>query len=224
MRDDRVWGCRQILNYLTHDNREAWLADRTIGIGASEAAVIMGCSSWQNASQLWEIKRGIRKAKNLDDVEYVQEGQKAEPIIRAMFELRHPQYKLTYRPYDMLFQTERPWLYATLDGELEEIETGRKGILEIKRHEMGSRADRAEWNGKVPDHYFCQLCHQFLASGFDFAFLYAALLYPDDSVSLKPYYFERVDCEDSMDAVLTAETAFWESVQQGRMPATQLRL
>jgi hypothetical protein len=55
-----------------------------------------------------------------------------EPAIRDFFMAQYPGYELYYGAYDILYQSDRPWLFATLDGELTETDTGRKGILEIK--------------------------------------------------------------------------------------------
>lgn len=39
------------------DNRKSWLASRLNGIGASEAAAIVGMSPYMSNIELWEIKK-----------------------------------------------------------------------------------------------------------------------------------------------------------------------
>lgn len=212
------------LCYASHSDRESWLADRKRGIGASEAAAIYGVSKWSNPVRLWEEKCGLRKPKDLGGVSYVEQGARAEGPIRELFGILHPEYEVTSRPFDMLYQEERPWLYATLDGELTEKETGERGILEIKKHEIQSRRDWQEWDGQVPIYYYTQICHQLLATGFSFAWLYAALISWNGEVRLRPYFFLRDGCLDDMELLLKEETEFWGCVQTRRRPATKLTL
>ena len=48
---------------LRFDCREDWLASRSIGIGASEAAAIVGDSKFQTRAELWELKTGKREKR-----------------------------------------------------------------------------------------------------------------------------------------------------------------
>lgn len=214
-----------MLEYITHSDRKSWLADRKIGIGASEAAAIYGVSRWNTPVGLWEEKTGKRRPKDLSGSEAVEEGNRVEGPMRELFGALHPEYILDYRPYDMLRQAERPWLYATLDGELTEIQTGKRGILEIKRHEIGGKSDWVEWDGRIPDHYYTQICHQFLATQFDFAFLWALLRFPSSGeIKLQDYYFLPADCQGDMEALLGQEERFWDCVQRKKRPGAKLTL
>ena len=213
-----------MLNYLNHATREEWLADRKRGIGASEAAAIFGVSRWSDPVKLWEEKCGLRDAKDLSDVDYVQEGHRVEGPLGDLFAALHASYRLDKRPYDMLYQTERPWLYATLDGELTNVRTGERGILEIKKHDIMGRNDSREWDGRIPSHYYTQICHQFLATGFDFAWLFALLNFWSGKRELREYYFLRDDCAADMGLLLESEEEFWSCVQERRRPPTILTL
>ena len=213
-----------MLNYLTHATREEWLADRKRGIGASESAAICGVSRWSDPVKLWEEKCGLREAKDLSGVDYVQDGVRAEGPLGDLFAAVHPEYRLEKRPFDMLYQSERPWLYATLDGELTDVSTGEHGILEIKKHVILGRNDMREWDGRIPSHYYTQICHQFLATGFDFAWLYALLVLWNGKSELREYYFLPKDCQGDMDTILETEEEFWGCVQNKRRPATKLTL
>jgi len=212
------------LLYLEHSDRESWLKDRGRGIGASEAAAIFGVSRWSDPVRLWEEKCGFRQAKDLSGVDYVEEGNRAEGPIRELFKALHPEYDLTHRPFDMLFQEERPWLFATLDGELTEKESGERGIYEAKKHILQSRADWRKWDGRIPNHYYAQILHQFLATGFSFAILNALLIRQSGDAELRHYYYERQECQYDMDLLLGAEEDFWNCVENRRRPAAKLTL
>lgn len=214
-----------MIAYRHFKDREAWLKGREKynGIGASEAAAIVGATSWMTATELWQIKTGQKKPKDLSDNEYVRYGQSAEEHVRQLFMLKHEELKLTYRPYDFVFQKERPWLRATLDGELED-EEGFKGILEIKTSFIKSKNDLAKWNDRIPDQYLVQIAHQFLATDFDFAYLTAELIFQNFDSQIRTYYFLKDDLSEDMDWLLHEEEQFWKSVESGNSPNVKLTL
>jgi putative phage-type endonuclease len=211
------------LQRISYPDRESWLAGRSErGIGASEAAAVCGMSPWLSKNELWELKRGIRKAKDISDNAEVQRGVNMEGAVRNFFSALHPEYGIEYHPYDILFQEERPWLFATLDGELL-ADDGKTGILEIKTASPNGRASWAEWEGKVPGHYYAQLCHQLLSTGYDFAVLQAALWTRSRDIILREYRFDRTDCEEDITWLLAQEEEFWKSVRTGKRPGAPIR-
>ena len=214
-----------MLCYKHYRNRDEWLQGRKDfpGIGASEAAAVIGASNWMTTTELWEIKTGRRKPKDLSESEVVQYGTEAEQHIRGLFMLKHDDYKLTYRPYDFLYQKERPWLRCTLDGELES-EGGEKGILEVKTHFVRGKSDLQQWNERIPDNYLIQLLHQHLATGFSYAYLTAELIFQDFSSSIRTYYFDFSDYWEDAEWLLSEEEKFWNSVETGNSPNVKLIL
>ena len=56
-------------------------------------------------------------------------GHDAEDSIRNLFMLDHPEYELFHDEFMILRSNKHPFLQASLDGELTEIETGKNGIL-----------------------------------------------------------------------------------------------
>lgn len=214
-----------MLEYKHFPDREAWLKGRKDfpGIGASEAASIVGASSWMSASELWQLKTGRKEPKDLSLNEQVSYGTHAEEHIRALFILKHPEYKLEYRPFDFMYQKERPWLRCTLDGELV-VPDGERGTLEVKTAQIQSKSQYAQWNNRIPDHYLVQLLHQFLATGYSFAYLTAELMYMDGSSTLRSYYFRAQDYYDDMEWLLEEEEKFWDSVLNQKTPNVKLFL
>ena len=203
-------------------NREEWLAARqTQGIGASEAAAIVGLSPWMSKNDLWEIKTGRRAQKDLSGNDAVERGIRMESAIRTVFQARHPEFQVEHHAYDILYQTERPWLFATLDGEITESfadSSVKKYPLEIKTSTPRGKADWDKWSdGKIPDNYYIQILHQMLATGWGGAYL-TAFLYGKEDITIREYEFWRKDCEADLNWLLKEETAFQESIVSGQKP------
>ena len=203
-------------------NREEWLeARKAQGIGASEAAAIVGLSPWMSKNELWYIKTGRRAQKDLSGNDAVERGIRMESAIRTVFQARHPEFQVEHHAYDILYQTERPWLFATLDGEITESfadSSVKKYPLEIKTSTPRGKADWDKWSdGKIPDNYYIQILHQMLATGWDGAYL-TAFLYGKEDITIREYEFWRKDCEADLNWLLKEETEFYKSVVSGQKP------
>ena len=206
------------------NSREDWLATRSIGIGASEAAAAVGQSPWQTPIELWQLKSGIIAPKDLSGNDAVEQGNRMEPVLRDFYMATHREYTLDYHPFDIIFQEELPWLFATLDGELTD-ENGRCGILEIKTATPNGKAGWGKWSeGKLPQNYYIQTLHQMLATGYEFVRLFAALYSMNGDITLREYEIERADSEEDMAWLLDQEKAFWAKVKNGIMPSMPLAL
>ena len=208
-------------------NNEEWLKARLAGIGGSEAAAVIGQSPWCSNTELWKRKTGRTQAPDISNNEAVQYGHDAEGLIRGLFALDYAkQYKTEYLgAYDMVFHPEHRFIFATLDGRLTEIETGRKGILEIKTTSILRSMQKEKWwhDGQpcIPQQYYIQVLHQLLATGFDFAVLHAQLKYEygDDIRSeRRTYHIERTEHQESLDYLLDEEIKFWGYVERDEMP------
>lgn len=205
------------------NNRQDWQIERQKqGIGASESAAIVGLSPWQSNIELWDIKTGNKKPKDLSANPDIIRGHRLEPTLRELFGALNPEYEIEYHEFDLVYQSERPWLYATLDGELTETETGRKGVLEIKTAAPQNKAAWSKWDSAVPANYMTQIYHQLLATGYDFAILFAALSTASGQIILRAYSFERSGLEEDLKWLLGEETAFWKSVQERKMPGIRV--
>lgn len=202
---------------------EDWLQERRGGLGASDAGTIIGVNKWKTNVQLWAEKTGQRDPEDISDRPYVQYGHDAEPHIRALFALDHPEYKVEYiSPYKMIFHDKWSWLFCTPDGELTENSTGRKGILEIKTTEIMNSNQWKEWDDRIPDSYFAQVLHQLIATGWDFAVLKARIRYRRDGVlriAERQYTIDRKDVLEDMKFLLDKEKEFWQCVCNKRQPA-----
>lgn len=212
--------CRKSLS-----SREEWLnARRECGIGASEAAAVVGVSPWMTPMELWRLKVGAAQAKDLSGSPAVSRGVRMEPVLRDLYAAMHPHYTVDYHAYDILYQEDRPWLFATLDGEVTD-DQGRRGVLEIKTSTPNGKLGWAKWDGQVPLPYWCQIQHQMLATGWDFVDLLASLENMDGDLSIRTYRFERTELTDDLAWLLEREEDFYKNhVLTGTPPAAILRM
>ncbi len=181
-------------------------------------------SPWMSPLELWRLKVGKDTPKDLSGSAAVSRGVRMEPALRGLYEAMHPDYTVEYHAYDMLYQKERPWLFATLDGEITD-ERRRKGILEIKTSSPNGKAGWAKWDKRVPDPYHCQLLHQMLATGYEFVDLMAGLENMEGDLSIRTYRFERAEQGENMAWLLEKEIAFYQNnILTGTPPAAILRL
>lgn len=208
----------------THD---AWLEERKKGIGASDAGTIIGVNRWKTNVELWEEKAGLRQPEDIGHKPYVQYGHDAEPHIRAIFSLDHPELRVTYdSPYKIIRNDELQFIFCTPDGEIEELDTGRRGGLEIKTTQILNGRQWNDWNDRIPDQYYCQVCHQMLAAGWEFVWLRAQIKWHTRDGELRldtrEYLIERNEARDDIEAIKEAEIEFWDNVQNKRQPALLL--
>lgn len=209
-------------------NEAEWLKVRLNGIGGSEAAAIIGKSPWCSNVELWRRKTGRASAPDISDNDAVKFGHDAEPLIRGLFALNYAdKYDVEYGgAFDMVRHPKYPFIFATLDGRLTEKATGRKGIFEAKSTTIVRSMQKEKWwrDGKpcLPDQYYCQVIWQLIASGFDFAVLYAMLRYDyggDIRCEFRPYFIERSEVLDDLEYMEIEGVKFWtENVEKDREP------
>lgn len=205
-------------------SREEWLEHRKIFLGGSDASAILGLNPWKSNVQLWEEKTGLVIPEDISSKPYVQYGISAEPIIRDLFQLNYPQYKMRYVENWSFVNDRTPYAAVSMDGEITEIATGRLGIWECKTTEIVSSMSKEKWSGKIPDNYFCQLIHSFnVREDCDFAILTALLTwkFEDKEIyqQLRNYHIERSDVLEDISYLAEEEKKFWKQVQERRRPA-----
>lgn len=197
---------------------EEWLKARLSGIGASEAAAVIGRSPWLDNVELWRRKTGRKAAPDISCNEAVKYGHDAEGLIRGLFALDYAdQYEVSYGgAFDMVSNPEHPFIFATLDGRLVEKETGRRGVLEIKTTNIVRSMQKEKWWGpdgpRIPMQYYCQTLWQLIATGFDFCVLHAQLKYEyGDNIrsERRTYYIEREDVQEDLEYLEREGVKFW---------------
>lgn len=208
-----------------YEDRETWVRNRTRGIGASSAASAIGQNPYQTNVELWEILTGKRIPKELIGNEAVEFGVRAEPVVRDIFKLNHPEVKIEYHQFDILSQSDHPFIRATLDGQAITDTPKRfgaeKGILECKTATPRTKADWEKWNGKIPQNYYIQVLHQLLATGWEYVWL-VVLLRGQTELIYREFFFDRIDREEDMAWLLKEETDFWGYVERNERPPGKL--
>lgn len=223
---------------VTPNNHEEWLKERRYGIGASEAASVLGMSKWKSNVELWEEKVGLRQPEDISGKPFVQYGHDAEPHLRALFALDHPELEVIYdSPYKIIRNDELPFIFATPDGELIEKAPklaihapvpipARRGGLEIKTTEILNPSQWRNWKDQIPQQYYCQVCHQMLATGWEFVWLKAQIKWTTRTgemrLDTREYLIEREEVQEDIDALREEEIKFWKLIETKTRPALKL--
>lgn len=203
------------------NKEKEWLEARRNGIGGSDAACILGMNPWKSNLDLWREKVGLVVPEDISDKPAVKYGHEAEDPLRRLFELDHPEIAVSYDQYGMIANDpERPWLFATLDGDLTMGDS--RGVLEVKTTEIRRPSDWSKWDNRVPDNYYVQLLHQLLATGYDFSVLLAQIKWEKNGKpqkTIREYWYFRNEVQVDLDYLRPAEDAFWRSIQEKKQPA-----
>ena len=207
------------------DSREAWLEERKQSIGGSDIACVMG-HGYKTALQLWQEKTGQKESPDLSDNERVQMGVRLEPALRHLFCAIRTDMDWDYEA-DVLYRSDDKDFYFahySPDGLLEEKETGRLGILEIKTATCVTKADWNRWDHKIPDNYFDQVLWGMFVLDREFADVFALLKNNDEDFELRTYHFERADSIDYLNEMKQKAKEFWQTVERKSVPSIKLSL
>lgn len=206
---------------LTHFvSTEEWLKARR-AIGGSDAAALVGLNPYKTNIELWQEKTGRRTAPDISNEAFVKFGHDAEPLLRELFALDHPQYEVGYVENNMVINDRYPFAHASLDGWLTEKETGRKGILEIKTTNILQSMQKEKWNDRIPDNYYCQVLWYLMVTEFDFAVLKARLRSEwqgEIRVTVRHYIIERSEVQEDIDELEKAGWKMWKAIREDREP------
>ena len=100
-------------------DREAWLAARRNGIGASEIAALLGISPWESPFSLYHRKRN---GWEIEATESMSAGTILEPAIAAWGADRiDPNHNQVCVPGKLMARNDRPWQMATPDRTIHEV-------------------------------------------------------------------------------------------------------
>lgn len=204
-------------------SRAEWLKmRREVGIGGSDAGAVVGLNHWKTNVDLWKEKTGISKGNNGSDTQAVKFGKEAEKYIRGLFVLEHPECLVDYHEFWMYLNGENDFMYATLDGELKDRNTGEKGILEIKTTTIHNSNQWNDWENRIPDSYYVQVLHQLACTGWNFAILKAYIMYTakdgGNNVTIREYRIDRKDVVLEIEYLLQKEREFIQYVRDKKEP------
>ena len=212
---------------LRHNSPE-WLAFRKTGIGASEAAAVLGYSNTTSNVDLWEQKVGLQEPKNLHDLERVQYGLKAEKYRVGLFALQYAdRYKVKVNK--TVVYRKDGFQFASLDGELTEKPSKLLGVYEGKTVVIDSVQAWEHWRGQIPQNYYIQNLHQMLVTRRKFVILDAEFRWTerDEDAQVKTetkryLILQSPEVLADMKYLDEAEHEFWGYVKRKERPARLL--
>lgn len=202
------------------DSFDEWLCSRH-GIGGSDASAILGLNPYKTNEELWMEKSGQMEAEDISEKSYVKYGHEAEPLLRDLFALDFPEYKVEYYENNMIQNRKYPWAHASLDGELTDQE-GRKGILEIKTTNILQSMQKEKWKDRIPDNYYIQILHYLMVTEYDFVVLKAQLKSEwkgEIRIQIRHYFIEKTDVLEDIEVLKKEEGRFWTQVIKRERPA-----
>lgn len=203
-----------VLVDLEHGSPE-WLAWRAEGIGASDAATIMGENPYQTPAQLWAEKVGLVPAPDLSKNPHVQRGLRHEAEARERFEQDYDEFVVPLNAEHAKYR----FIRASFDGILTggyplEIKCPSGRRLEAARR-MAEQAQEGAYllitaeqlREMETGYYFAQLQQQMLVAQADFAVLY---IY--DTERKTGYPFSVQADPDYQELLIEKVSVFWQHV------------
>ena len=199
-------------------SREDWLKERGSRIGGSDAACLIGLNPWKSNVQLFREKMHPENVKEIDN-EAMAYGREAEPLLRRLFELDHPEYRIKYVENNLWLNDKYPFAHASLDGWTSRDEFSL-GVLEIKTATIRSRIQAQEWEGRIPNNYYCQVLWYMMVTEAQYAYVTALLRREGGDSIIRTHHIERdKNVEADIEILKNTGTWFWENLQKGHEPA-----
>lgn len=196
-----------------HPNTTEWLSARKNGIGASDAAAILGASPWSTPYKVWRNKI----SDELDarpETNHQYWGHKHEESVAEW--MREKEGFTVVDPIGIYWSVEHPRLFATLDRLIVTDDTDDQGDpllvpLEIKTSDAWKKE---EWASGPPVAYRIQVQVQMLVTGAPYAYL--AVLHGGNDAQ-----WFRLEADRGLQTYLAGRVAaFWaEHVETGTPPA-----
>jgi putative phage-type endonuclease len=178
--------------------------DRTKGIGGSDAAAACGLDPYRTPMQLYAEKRGETPGRTTSIPMMV--GTLLDPLVvdLAERELGEP----ITRRQEVVYDPERPFLWATLDGAT------RNAVVQAKTTSMAT-----DWGDpgtdEIPVQYLIQVQHEMRVTGLGLAIVPVLFL----GRELQIY---KVEADHELQKmVLERELELWDRIQRGDPPDPQ---
>lgn len=144
--------------------RQEWLQRRRDGIGGSEAAAVLGLSSWKSTLALYCDKVGINDTAEDFEPDWLYWGKALEPAIAKRYEKETGREVIHDGDYAFQRSSVYPWMCCTIDRSLIDPQKGPEnpGILSIK-NVVGFK--KSDWQDEPPVQYQIQLQHELIVLG-----------------------------------------------------------
>lgn len=190
--------------------RDAWLAEKSTGIGASESPILFGQGyTGTSRYRLWAEKLGLIDRTDLDDVESIRWGQRMEPVIIEGLREDHGYDVMRADQTEFLRHPEKPHIGCTLDARAFSDDRETPGVVQIKN--VGQYFAR-EWTEQPPLRVVVQVQHEMYVTGYEWG-IAAGLV---GGNRLKVHQFERH--EAFIETLVKLCDEFWQLVESRTPP------
>lgn len=197
--------CTVLSTVTQEDNEEAWLHNRTRGIGGSDVGSICGVNQWSSARQVYFKKIGMYEDEMKPSAaaeERMHWGHMLEPVVAQEFESRHPDMQCV-EAGATFYNNDVNYLLANVDRFLVDRNGTIVGILECKTANENLKSEWAE--GEVPVSYYYQVQHYLHVTGLNQAWI--ACLVGGNKFFEYPIYYDRALYDK---VIMPALKDFWE--------------
>ena len=196
-------------------NRADWLEQRRQGIGASDAAVILGLTKWKSPMGLYAEKTGLVPMSQ-EESDILEWGQRLEPVIALKYADETGREVIDPGPYTIQKSRNVDFQLATLDrivtgGQPEAaLSKDGPGALELKNVIEFKRED---WQDEPPLLYQVQVQHQLAVTGFTWGSIAAI-------IGGRSFVWQDIPRNERFISILLhREEEFWRRVVDQRPPA-----
>lgn len=191
----------EVIGNATRDRR-AWLRARRDGLGASDAAAILGVSPWASALEVY-AEKVTTEVRDEDPSVYATWGRILEPHLISKF--AEETGRAVRREGRLLRSRRHPWQMTTLDARQRKRPNGPPGLVEVK-------TTKFHWD-RVPEDIWAQVQHQFAVTRMRYGSIVV---------------FNRTTCEtaivdvqpdpDYIGELTEIEAEFWSNLERGIPP------
>lgn len=186
---------------------DAWLDWRSVGVTATDAAIILGLSPYKTVWRLWAEKTGYAVPEDLSNNPNVRRGVINEDVAREAYEDKHDELLLPV----CVESASNPLLRASLDG----LDSNGRPV-ELKCPALSTWSEVAALGEKSEAFqlYNPQVQHQILVTGADYGWL---VFYNVDSQEM--IEFKILKDVEMCKEIETLAAEFWTSVESKTEPA-----
>ena len=188
------------------ENRDNWLSTRGLGIGGSDAAVIMGLSHWKSPARLWMEKTKRVEPEDISNADVVYWGTILESVVADEFAKRTNK---KVKKSGMYRSVKYPWMLASVDRMI----VGERAGLECK---TTTEFNKSIWGDNsalgIPIAYYCQV--QWYMTVLGYPKWYIACL-----IGGQTYVWKEIPRDDIFIGELIMKSGiFWDCVKNDICP------
>lgn len=199
--------------------KDEWLSFRSRGLGASDIGVVLGLSPYKSSLELYYQKIGAVPTFNIENMAMFL-GTEQEDFVATIWTYWGGDEESLIKNYREGNQVRKckkvngyiqnaayPWLFVSLDREINKQGDKGNGTLEIK---LINSYEADKWESGIPPGYIAQVQTQMLVAGYDFGEM--AIL--EDNRKFYVYPFETSSV--IQEHIVKKTKDFWDRVIQGR--------